>query len=89
MYTVYPSSNMACMDEYIDQLAAEIQTPEPAQRVAHNILDEPIIETSNKYLLKPLLPGKDESSPPPHEGNVRKRKVIVDESDPHPLSKTF
>lgn len=80
---------MACVDEHIDQLAAEMQTPEPAQRVAHNILDEPITEASNKYLLKPLLPGKDESSPPPHEGKVRKRKAIVEESDPHTLSKTF
>ena len=33
---------MATINEYIDQLLAEIQIPEPAQKVVRNILDEPI-----------------------------------------------
>ena len=44
------------MDEYIDQLLAEI--PEPAQKVVRNILDELIPETVKRRLHKPLYPGK-------------------------------
>ena len=47
---------MATMDEYIDQLLAEMQMPEPAQKVVRNILDEPIPETVKRCLLKPLFP---------------------------------
>ena len=49
---------MATMDEYIDQLLAEMQTTEPVQNVVHNILDEPISEAVKEHLLKPLLPRK-------------------------------
>ncbi len=49
---------MASMDEYIDQLLAEMQTPEPLHTVVQNIMDEPIPEAVKRRLLKPLLPGK-------------------------------
>ncbi len=46
------------MDEYIDQLLAEMQTKEPLHDVVQNIMDEPIPEAVKRRLLKPLLPGK-------------------------------
>ena len=55
---------MADMDEYIDQLLAEMQMPEPAQKVVRNILDEPIPERVKRRLLKPLFPKKISTSTP-------------------------
>ena len=56
---------MATMDEYIDQLLAEMQIPEPAQKVVRNILDEPIHETVKRRLLKPLFSKKKISTSTP------------------------
>lgn len=47
---------MAAMDEYIDQILAGMEMPEPAQKVVRNILDEPIRETVKRRLLKLLYP---------------------------------
>ena len=80
---------MATMDEYIDQLLAEMQTPEPVQSVVHNILDEPISEAVKERLLKPLLPRKYRPFPPPCKVKERKKKAIEEEFDPVPTSKTF
>ena len=72
---------MAIMDEYIDQLLAEMETPEPLRGVVHNILDDPIPEEVKKRLLKPLLLGKYRPSPPPRKAKERKRKATVEEFD--------
>ena len=58
------------MDEYIQQLLAEMQMPGPAQEVVRNILDEPIPETVKRRLLKPLYPEKYR---PPHGRTGRGR----------------
>ena len=47
------------MDEYIDQLLAEMHMPEPAQKVVRNILDEPIPESVKRRLLNSLFPKKN------------------------------
>ena len=58
------------MDEYIDQLLAEIYPDNPTLHdVVQNILDEPIPKAVKDRLLKPLQPEKYRPSPPP-----RKRK---------------
>ena len=80
---------MATMDEYIDQLLAEMQTPEPVQSVVHIILDEPISEAVKARLLKPLLPRIYRPFPPPRKVKERKKKAIEEEFDPVPTSKTF
>ena len=69
------------MDEYIEQLLAEM--PEP---VVNNILDEPISEAVKE---RPLLPRKYRPSPPPRKAKERKRKAIIEEFDPAPTSKPF
>ena len=71
------------MDEFFDQLLAEMQTPEP---VVNNILDEPISEAVKE---RPLLPRKYRPSPPPRKAKERKRKAIVEEFDPAPIFKPF
>ena len=71
------------MDEFYDQLLAEMQTPEP---VVNNILDEPISEAIKE---RPLLPRKYRPSPPPRKAKERKRKAIVEEFDPAPIFKPF
>ena len=63
------------MDEYIDQLLAEMQMPEPAQKVVRNILDEPIPETVKRRLLKPLFPRKISTSTP--TSHVRSKKAVI------------
>lgn len=68
-----------------DRLVAEMQTPEPTRKVDPNILDEAL----KMCLLKTLVPGRNQPSPPPPKGKVRKRKAIVEEFDSHPPSKTF
>ena len=86
---------MTAMDEYIDQLLAEFQTPEPVRGVVHNILDEPIPDRVKRRLLRPLLSAAESSplpSPPPRPNRVkkeRKRKAILKEFDPYPPSKPF
>ena len=70
------------MDEYIDQLLAEM--PEPTQT---NILDKPIPRAVKQGLLKPLLLGKPRPSRPPRMRKDRKRKAILDEFDPLPPQK--
>ena len=80
---------MATMDEYIDQLLAEMQMPEPAQKVVRNILDEPIPETVKRRLLKPLFPKKYRPSRPPPTWKDRESKVILEQFDPLPPQKVI
>ena len=75
------------MDEYIDQLLAEMQMPEPAQKVARNILDEPIPETVKRRLLKPLLPTKYRPPRQPPMWKDRESKAILEQFDPLPPQK--
>ena len=84
---VYPS-RMVTMDEYIEQLLAEM--PESTLHdVVKNILDEPIPEAVKGHLLKPLQPRKYRPSPPPRKAKERKRKVIEKEFDPIPRHKVL
>ena len=91
-YWAYQPSNMTIindidqlsageMDEYIEQLLAEM--PEP---VVNNILDEPISEAVKE---RPLLPRKYRPSPPPRKAKEKKKKAIVEEFDPAPIFKPF
>ena len=72
------------MDQYINQLLADMR--EPAQKVLRNILDEPILETVKRRLLKPLYPGPPR---PPPIWKDRKRKAILEACDPLPVQKAF
>ena len=82
MHRVYPP-RMVTMDEYIEQLLAEM--PESTlQDVVRNILDEPIPEAVKRRLLKPLLPRKYRPSPPPRRKKAAKRRAIAEEFDPIP-----
>ncbi len=76
---------MVTMDEYIDQLLAEMQTQEPLHDVVQNIMYETIPEAVKRRLLKPLLPGKYR---PPQKRKERKRKAIPEKFDLIPRSKT-
>ena len=69
------------LDEYIEQLLAEM--PEP---VVNNILDEPISEAVKE---RPLLPRKYRPSPPLRKAKERKKKAIIKEFDPAPIFKPF
>ena len=81
---------MATMDEYIDQLLAEMQMPELAQKGVRNILDEPIPETMKRRLLKPLFPKKKNRPPrPPPKWKNRESKVILEQFDPLPPQKVI
>ena len=72
---------MVTMDEYIEQLLAEM--PDSAfQDVVKNILDEPIPEAVKRRLLKPLQPQKYRPIPPPRKAKARKSKAIQEEFDP-------
>ena len=74
---------MVTMDEYIEQLLAEM--PDSALHdVVKNILDEPIPEAVKRRLLKPLQPKKYRPTPPPRKAKARKRKAIQEELDPIP-----
>ena len=75
------------MDEYIDQLLAEMQMPEPAQKVVRNIQDEPIPETVKRRLLKPLFSKKYRPPRPPPTWKDRESKVILEQFDPLPPQK--
>ena len=70
------------MDEYIEQLLAEMHAPAVLQDVVRNILDAPIPEAVKKRLLKPLLPEAYRPIPPPRKARERKRKAITEEFDP-------
>ena len=70
------------MDECIDQLLAEMQMPEPAQKVVRNILDEPITETVKRRLLKRLFPKKYRPLRPPPTLKDRESKAILEQFDP-------
>ena len=79
---------MVSMDEYIEQLLAEM--PESTLHdVVKNILDEPIPEAVKGRLLKPLQPRKYRPSPPPRKAKERKRKAIEKEFDPIPSHKVL
>ena len=73
---------MVTMDEYIDQLLAEMQMPEPAQKVVRNILDESIPETLKKRLFKPLFPNKYQPSRPNPTWMDRESKAILEQFEP-------
>ena len=78
---------MGDMYEYIDQLLAEIQMSEPAQKVVRNILDEPIPETVKGRLLKPLFPSKYRPVRPPPTWKDRESKAILGQFDTLPPQK--
>ena len=66
------------LDEYIDWLLSSNQDP-ILQRVARNILDEPIPEATKKRLLKPLLPRP---IPPLRMRKLQKQKAVLQQFDP-------
>jgi len=67
------------MDEYIEQLLAEMADNRTLRTVVQNILDEPIPEATKKRLLKPLLPRP---IPPPRKRKLEKRTATLQEFDP-------
>ena len=72
---------MVTMDEYLEQLLAEM--PDSAfHDVVKNILDEPIPEVVKRRLLKPLKPQKYRPIPPPLKAKAKKRKAIQEEFNP-------
>ena len=84
------TSNMATMDEYINQLLAEIpDTNSALHHVVQNILDEPIPDFVKGRLLKSLQPGNFRPSPAPRKQKAAKRKVILEEFDPLPHQKAI
>ena len=79
---------MATMDEYIDQLLAEIPDKNSAlHHVVQNILDELIPDFVKGRLLKPLQPGNYRPSPAPRKKKAAKRKDMLEEFDPLPHQK--
>ncbi|KAK3765304.1 hypothetical protein RRG08_027310 [Elysia crispata] len=79
---------MSTMDEYIEQLLAEMPDS-TLQDVVKNILDEPIPEAVKRRLLKPPQPRKYRPIPPPRKAKARKRKAIQEEFDPIPSHKVL
>lgn len=80
--------SMATKDEYMDELFAEIQTPDPVQGCFRNILDEPIPEALKRRLLKSLLAGKCRSNPTTSRKEKKKKRKAFWRSFIHiPLSK--
>ena len=75
------------MDEYVSQLLAEMQIPDPVQKVVRNILDESIPEAVKERLLRPLLPSKYRPTAPPRAKKERRRKALQREFDPLPHKK--
>ena len=81
---------MVTMDEYIEQLLAEMPDNQSTLHdVVKNILDEPISDSVKARLLKPLQPGKYRPSPPPRKAKERKRKALEEELDPIPRHKSL
>jgi len=70
---------VSTMDEYIEQLLAEMADNRTLRTVAQNILDEPIPEATRKRLLKPLLPRPIH---PPRKRKLEKQKATLQEFDP-------
>jgi len=76
---------VATMDEYIEQLLAEMADNRTLRTVVQNILDEPIPEAVKKRLLKSLLP---QPIPSPRKRKVKKQKALLQELDPlHTVTK--
>ena len=76
---------MTSLDDRIDKLLAELQTPKPLQAVVHNILDEPIPETDKRRLLMPILPSRARPFPPPQPNcKSKEMKPILEEFDQVP-----
>ena len=81
---------MATMDEYIDQLLAEIANENSAlHHVLQNIVDGPIPDIVKGRLLKPLQPGNYRPSPASRKKKAAKRKAILEQFDPLPLRRRF
>ena len=78
---------MATMGEYIDQLLAEMQMSEPAQKVVRNILGELIPETVKNRLLKPLCFQKNRPLRPPPTWKDQEGKAILRQFLPLPPQK--
>jgi len=70
---------VATMDEYIEQLLAEVADNRTLRTVVQNILDKPIPQATKKQLLKPQLP---QPIPPPRKRKLEKRKALLQEFDP-------
>ena len=77
------------MEEYIDQLLAEMQMPEPAQKVVRNILDEPIPETVKRHFLKPCFQINIDLHAHLPRGKDRESKAILEQFDPLPPQKAI
>ena len=69
---------MVSLDEYIEQLLAEMPENGTLQNVVQNILDEPIPEAVKKRLLKPLLPPPIH---PPRKRKLGKQNAVLQEFD--------
>ena len=81
---------MATMDEYINQLLAEIADKNSAlHHVVQNIMDEPIPDFVKGRLLKTLQPGNYRPSPAPRKKIAAKRKSIFEQFDPLPPQKAI
>ena len=71
---------LSTMDEYIDPLFPQLETPGPLQDVVRNIMDELISEAVKERLLRPHLPKKYQPRHLKEEG--KKQKAIEKEFDP-------
>ena len=81
---------MATMDEYIDQLMAEIADENSSlHHVVQNLLDEPIPDFVKGRLLKPLQPGNYRPPPAPRKKKAAKNKAILEQFDPLPPQKAI
>ena len=80
---------MADMDKYIDQLLAEMQTPESAMKVVRNIQEEPIPETVKRRLLKLLFPKNSRPPRPSPTWKDRESKAVLEQFDPLPHQKAI
>ncbi|KAL5017951.1 hypothetical protein ScPMuIL_003673 [Solemya velum] len=67
---------MMTVDEYIDQLLAEMKTRRPLWIVTHNTLDEPIPEAMKRRLLEPLLPDAAQGKRPPPTSMVDRVETL-------------
>ena len=73
------------MDEYIDQVLAEIADENSAlHHVVQIILDAPIPDFVKGRLLRPFQHGNSRPSPAPRKKKGAKRKAILEQFDPLP-----
>ena len=70
------------MDQYIEQLNAEMFPEEPLLDVVQNIMDELLSQQVKIKLLKPLLPQRYAPKTPPRKRKERKRKAMLEGFDP-------